>query len=272
MSGFTPRKVFANEVKAKLLRPALTSHFLCSFNPPPAVRNGRAGKHYMDNGETLSLLCTEASLPGSSIMTNEINDDRTGVTERFGYRRQYDDRSDFTFYVDYGRNNGNYNVILFFEEWMRYAIGETSQAPDANYHYRVNFPDGDTGYRTEMFVTKFERDFSGNALEYTFVRAFPISVTSMPVSYDSSQLLKCTVSFTYNRYVIDAKKIKEQSDSVSNLLNNIDSNGNYTSNPNNKTPTQDLIDYYNRPLPQYTNPDPTPTQQLIDRYNQPLNL
>jgi hypothetical protein len=204
-------------IKEKLLRPSLTSHFQCWFNPPGPVRNSQAGQYYLDGGELISLLCSEASLPGSSIITNEINDDYSGVTERPGYRRQYDDRSDFTFYVDHGRQNGSYNVIMFFEEWIRYAMGETNYAPDADYHYRVNFPDGETGefgtgYRTNIFMTKFERDFVGNYLEYVFVQAYPISITSMPVSYDSSELLKCTVSFTYNRYIVTRKQNSSQSE------------------------------------------------------------
>jgi hypothetical protein len=36
---------------------------------------------------------------------------------------------------------------------------------------------------------------------YSFFNAFPVSVGSMPVSYESSQLLKVTVSFTYDRYI-----------------------------------------------------------------------
>ena len=39
-------------------------------------------------------------------------------------------------------------------------------------------------------------------ITYKFINAYPISINSIPVSYDSSQLLKCTVSFTYSRYVI----------------------------------------------------------------------
>ena len=191
-----PRPVKMFEVKEKLLRPALTSNFQCWFNPPQAVRQ------YYD-AELISLLCSEASLPGSSLATNEINDDHTGVTERFAYRKQYDDRADFTFYVDHGRQNRSYNLILFFEEWMRYAVGETETAENPNYYYRVNFPDGETGYRSEaIYVNKFERDFAGQYLEYKFLKAYPISIASMPVSYDSSELLKCTVSFTYTRYVL----------------------------------------------------------------------
>jgi hypothetical protein len=92
---------------------------------------------------------------------------------------------------------------MFFEEWMRYSMGETSYAPDHNYSYRVRYPDEEsTKYRTEIFLNKFERDFNGNYLQYVFVAAYPSNVNSMPVSYDSSQLLKCTVSFTFNRYIL----------------------------------------------------------------------
>lgn len=187
-------------VKSALLKPALTSHFQCWFNPPQAVRRKT---NYNGNEEFFSLSCTEASLPGSSILTNEINDDYTGVTERIGYRRQYDNVADFTFLVDAGAIGSGYNVIRFFEEWIRHSMGETSFAPDSEYFYRVRFPDGANGYRTEIFLNKFEKDYNGSYLQYTFVRAYPISISSMPVSYESSQLLKCTVSFTYNRYVLN---------------------------------------------------------------------
>ena len=39
-------------------------------------------------------------------------------------------------------------------------------------------------------------------LEYEFVRSFPIAISSMPVSYDASNLLSCNVSFSYIRYVV----------------------------------------------------------------------
>jgi hypothetical protein len=195
-----PTPVKMSEVKEKLLRPALTSHFQCWFNPPKIVRQ------YYD-AELISLLCSEASLPGSSLVTNEINDDRPGITERLAYRRQYDDRADFTFYVDHGRQNGSYNLILFFEDWIRYVVNESATAENNDYFYRANFPDGNDGYRSQaIYINKFERDFDSDYLEYKFLKAYPISITSMPVAYDSSELLKCTVSFTYTRYVLRRQK------------------------------------------------------------------
>lgn len=207
--GAPPPKNYKSglEIKSFLLRPSLTSHFQCWFNPPTSVKGIT---NY--NADFISISCTEASLPGSSIITNEVNDDYTGVTERLGYRRQYDNTVDFTFYVDASTLNGGYNVINFFEGWMRYAMGETSTAPDGNYNYRVRYPDGDSGYRTEIYINKFERDYNGNYLNYTFVRAYPVSIASMPVSYDSSQLLKCTVSFTFNRYILASRAYTPESE------------------------------------------------------------
>jgi len=198
--GPTPSIVDNFKVKALLLNNALTSHYVCKFQPPPPaltfIQQGGVNYSNPTSQQLIELSCSEASLPGSSMMTNEINDDFTGVTERHAYRRQYDDRIDFTFYVD-----RNYDIITFFERWISYCAGENLQTAleDRNYFYRANFPDD---YQTDaLYVTKFERDVFGTALEYKFLRAYPISITSMPISYDASQLLKCTVSFTYIRYV-----------------------------------------------------------------------
>lgn len=192
-----------SNIKEKLLRPALTSHYQCWFNPPEPVINWLQlkGLNYNFNKELISLSCSEASLPGSSFMTNEITDDHTGVTERHAYRRAYDDRVDFTFYVDHGRSDGNYNILWFFEKWMQYIANEQDKfgIDTRNFHYRVRFPED--YYTDNLFINKFERDFAGQYLQYKFMQAYPISINSMPVSYDSSQLMKCTVSFTYTRYL-----------------------------------------------------------------------
>jgi len=211
-----PSKRTVSEIKANLLRPALTSHFEVEIGIPP----GNAFTDFLRlNGvpwndatvNKLYLMCSEAVLPGSSLATHEINNDFTGVTERHVYRRIYDDRIDLTFYVD----AENYFPIRFFETWIKYIVDEgISPQPERggigsknpNYFYRGRYPEGDgkgnKGYVAEgLKVIKFERDYK-QKLEYDFIRSYPISITSMPVSYDSSSLLKCTVSMSYIRYVL----------------------------------------------------------------------
>lgn len=215
----------------KLFTPSLTSYFQCVFEPPQGVIDWlrSRGMNYADFKDLISISCTDASLPGSSLMTNEIIDDYTGVTERHAYRRQYDDRADFTFYVstenDY--NKSSYDVIWFFENWISYIVNEQlSDAPanasagirpvgilNSNYFYRNNFPEL---YRNIIYINKFEKELRGKYLNYQFLDAYPISITSMPVSYESISILKCTVSFTYTRYAV-RRLSHSSSDVVSSL-------------------------------------------------------
>jgi hypothetical protein len=206
----TARKIA--DIKSNLLRPALTSHFEVEIGLP--VGNNFSSVFLKANGVPygssdqiqLRLMCSEATLPGSSLATFEINDNFHGVTERHAYRRIYDDRIDLTFYVD----AKNYLPIRFFETWIKYIVNESIEAPaddvgskSNEYFYRVRYPEGTGGYTANgLKVIKFERDYNKNILEYEFIKSFPISITSMPVSYDSSSLLKCTVSMTYIRYVL----------------------------------------------------------------------
>lgn len=228
MSGeIPPSKIQNRSIKDKILRPALTSHFHVQINLPVNIGNPNNSINLKDNSlvydsELLLLSCCEASLPGSTIATHELNNDFTGLTERHAYRRLYDDRIDLTFYV-----NEKYYQIRFFEAWMRYVTGEKRFGESNNdgiKYFRMNYPDT---YKSEnMFVVKFERDFGlyngkeqdvSTYIRYKFSRVFPISIQSMPISYESSNLLKCTVSFTYDRYVIDDLTIKNENKPITPL-------------------------------------------------------
>jgi hypothetical protein len=222
-------------IKANLLHPALTSHFEVKIPIP----GGDFDRFLNYNGvnldqERLNLMCSEAVLPGSNLATFEINDNFHGVTERHAYRRVYDDRIDLTFYV----NADNYLPIRYFETWMKYIVDESrgkqndknAGSEDREYFYRVRYPEGKNGYTADgLTVTKFERDYT-QTLEYKFIRAFPISVNSMPVSYDSSSLLKCTVSMSYIRYVLIQGSNKAQSQSTTTSTGD-PSGPNFTATP-----------------------------------------
>jgi len=216
MAAPRPSIVKLSEIKTKLLRPALTSHYICNFEPPASANgflSARASNTPIKRADRLSLACSDASLPGSQLQTHDITNDFTGVTEKHAYRRLYDDRADFSFYVD----AEEYYVINFFESWIGYVVNEQYGNNGDNikrraYNYRVNYS---KDYTTDaLSITKFERSYGtqepkGSAsLRYNFVKAFPISINSMLVSYDSSQLLKCTVSFTYSRYWIEGLNLQ----------------------------------------------------------------
>jgi hypothetical protein len=211
VAEFSPRSV--SQIKSSLLQPALTSHYELYLPLPNGGNAGDFSKIMKDNGvnydsvtqNNIQLSCSEATLPGSSLATLEINNDYVGVTERHAYRRIYDDRIDLTFYVD-----TKYTVIRFFETWVKFIVNESisggsdgrSGLKSPNFFYTVRYPEE---YQTNFSITKFEKDYQ-TRLVYTFLKAYPISITSMPISYDSSSLLKCTVSFTYSRYYIENLK------------------------------------------------------------------
>jgi len=217
-----PSAQTVSQIKSKLLNPATTSHFSVVIQYPSFINDPNKRKEFNDtlsangianpNLDRLQLLCSEATLPGSNLATLELTNDHTGVTERHAYRRVYDDRIDLTFYVD----AEDYLPIRFFESWLKYISteGKTpdmfnigASAKDAKFNYRFKYRDD---YASDgLKVQKFEKSSLGNVkgkpgtqFEYGFVKAYPISISSMPVSYDSSSLLKCMVSFTYIRYYV----------------------------------------------------------------------
>jgi hypothetical protein len=100
---------FMTELKGKILRPSLTSQYKVEVLPPNGPGSPNLG---YTNQDVLNLSCSEAALPGSSLMTHEMKDDHHGVTEKIAYRKSYDDSASFTFYVSV-----DYTTITFFENW-----------------------------------------------------------------------------------------------------------------------------------------------------------
>ena len=209
MPAVRPRPRSIAEVKAKLLNPALTSHFQVVIGRPP-LEDGTFNRFLKESGayydvDRLNLMCSETSLPGSQIATSEITNDFHGVTERHAYRRQFDDRIDLGFYCDADQ----YLPIRFFEAWIKYITNETASGPtgrssDENFFYRMKFP---KHYKGGLEITKFEKNMysarRAKPLTYKFVNCFPLAINSIPVSYDTSSLLKCNVSFAYSRYYME---------------------------------------------------------------------
>ena len=204
MASTAPRKIA--QTVADLLNPALTSHYHVNIGVPfndvgfAEFLSGTGASYYPNQGK-LNLLCSEAQLPGSQLATTELLNDFPGVSERHVYRRQFDDRIDLNFYCDAEQ----YLPIRFFEAWMNYITNtDNGDIMKENYSYRMKFPNT---YKGPLEVTKFEKNMQSKnkvkPLTYKFVNCFPLAISSMPVTYDASDLLKCNVSFAYTRYYID---------------------------------------------------------------------
>ena len=191
-------------LKSKILDLAQTSIFQVRVRPPEKVldflRNKMRGSDLTnDSLDDIYLLCHDAKLPATSLATHDVTDDYQGVTEKLAYRRIYDESIDLTFYVDH-----NYKVIELFDGWIDYisglgVTGTRHQYKSVPTPFRFAYPDS---YRDNIYLTKFEKDLSrSTSLGYTFIKAYPSSMISIPVTYGASDILRCTVSFTYVRYV-----------------------------------------------------------------------
>jgi hypothetical protein len=206
-------------------KPSLSAYF------DVFIKGGFGGVSNAD----INFLANEAVLPGTSYQTTEVFGDRQGVTETFANKRIYPP-VDVTFYVDY-----DYKVLRYFESWMA-AISPNSGATGASYN-KFKYPET---YKSEVQITKFERNFRkpnqrlveggvyappANRCYYTLRNAYPVNISSIPLSYDQSSLLRTTVTFNYDVYAFTLSNGTE-------INQPLESTGSAVSGPGGDTPTQ----------------------------------
>lgn len=207
-----PKGIGRNQAVEVFGNVAQTNYYLLNFSgfqeqgPLGELTNHLKTNFGVDAKEVLEktgIMCSEATLPGSSLATAEVKDNFMGIPQEYAHTRLYTD-IDFTFYVD-----RNYTNLKFFEGWIDY-IASGSQGPvegasvySSNYYRRMRYPDS---YKcSSMFITKFERDIEGPTITYQFINAFPKLVTAVPVSYGGADILRVSASFNYDRYIVNPK-------------------------------------------------------------------
>ena len=147
----------------------------------------------------MGILCFDASLPASALATAEVKDNFMGVPQEFAHSRLYTD-IDFTFYID-----KDYTLLTIFEGWMDYITSGAERDVDdlqKPYYRRLKYPD--TYKVSSMYISKFEKN-ADRGITYQFINAFPKSITPIPVTYGAPDLLKVSVSFNYDRYIVNRK-------------------------------------------------------------------
>lgn len=189
-----PRRI--SDIKPIFTNLAVTSQYQVQFGGLPGELQSYLNLRGVDFSfinETAGLLCSSASLPGSSFATSDINGNFTGLMEKFVHTRIYTP-IELNFYVD-----KEYKVVKFIEHWMEFMSSASNVNPNQNqYFYKMKYPDQ---YKCNMSkVTKFNRDYQ-NQLEYYFIGLFPIAMSSVSLSYDSSSIMTVGATFNYERYV-----------------------------------------------------------------------
>ena len=178
---------------------AQSSQFLVKFALPSSFGGGGLRSYLRRKGvndrfvvEDAGLLCSDAVLPGSALASFDTRGDFQGVVERFAHTRNFT-QIQLEFYVD-----NEYKSMKFLEHWMEYITGANTNLTSDAYHYVLNYPE--TYKSNETKIIKFERDYN-RFLEYRFIGLFPIALNSTRVSYQGSQVLKASASFSFDRYI-----------------------------------------------------------------------
>lgn len=191
-----------DDLVANFSRLAQTSHYSIQFLGVSRLTSltrylARRGVDSSFVARDLGEYCRRAAIPGTRLFTHEANDQFPGITQKFVYKRQFEDLQ-LTFYVDY-----EYKVQKFFELWQEYITSGSDDrdevSPDSkSYYYRMKYPEQ---YKCERIrLLKYDRDRE-NRIEYNFMNAFPINIATTQISYDASRVLEVTVTFSYDRYV-----------------------------------------------------------------------
>jgi len=200
----TTIKPYNMSIANRLMAPlAQTNHFLVTFSTlTPSVEAYLARYSKIRDikrfiSEKSGILCNDASLPTTSYATAEVKDNFMGVPQQFAHTRIYTD-VDFSFYVD-----ADYNLLKIFEGWMEYissGANNVARQDDQAYYRRMRYPDS---YKCNtMYISKFEKDYR-KAMRYRFVNVFPKAMSSIPVTYGPADVLKVSVTFNYDRYIVN---------------------------------------------------------------------
>ena len=191
-----PRPRGISDIMPKLQNVAQTSQFLVKFVLPRGEcrtflrRKGINDRFIADN---VGLLCSDAVLPGSAMATLNTAGDYQGLIERFAHTRNFT-QVNFDFYVD-----NEYKSLKFLEHWMEFiSSGSIADPSSDTYHFKMRYPDDYKSNDTR--VVKFEKNHF-QFIEYRFIGMFPLSLNSTRVSYQNSQVLKATATFSFDRYI-----------------------------------------------------------------------
>jgi len=162
--------------------------------------------------QKMSLLCTQAEIPGTSYLTTQAVGHHQGIQEVFPTLRQFPPLN-LTFYVD-----ADHLILEILESWMTY-INPLSDRRRSDAFGRLNYPDT---YKETLHVSKFERDTflegensAGNprattkVSHYEFINAWPQNLQSMRISYGQSSILRCTIQLAYDRFFTEFNQSNE---------------------------------------------------------------
>ena len=189
-----PRRI--SDIMPKIQNVSLSSQFLVKFVLPRGECRSFLRKKGINDrfiSDNVGLLCSDAVLPGSAMAALNTAGDYQGMIEKFAHTRNFT-QVNFDFMVD-----NEYKSLKFLEHWMEFISGRSNGDPSSDtYFFKMAYP---TEYKSnDTRIVKFEKNHS-QFLEYRFVGLFPLALNSTRVSYQNTQVLKATATFSYDRYI-----------------------------------------------------------------------
>ena len=155
----------------------------------------------------ISLMCDEANLPGTQFATGQLNGLYTGSGQyKYPHTRMFNDLS-LSWVCD-----ANMTPLKFLNTWMDsiYDDGYTTilQQEPSDVEYRVRnrstrltFPDQ---YTMSCSILKAEKNNESElgrpSIRYFLEGVYPYAIDSTPLSAGTTQLVKVTANFYYERW------------------------------------------------------------------------
>ena len=178
----------------------------------------------------ISLMVEEAQLPNVQAATGQLQGRYLGENQvQYPYAKFYSDVS-FTWMCD-----ANLTPLKFFHHWHNFIfngaeekleLGEQLKSQtfgqvrnqsnqvvngkDINRSIRLQYP---ADYLATCIVTKTEAGHATPddraAMAFVLQDIYPYSIDTVPLSYGSSQITKCTVNFHYAKHTVITNDIKD---------------------------------------------------------------
>jgi len=149
-------------------------------------------------GERIMLMCDEVSLPGIQINTGSVAGRFQGQGPIYYPTAPIYNDLQLSFMCD-----GEMQAFKFLLDWNDFIYNTTSNIGlgGGEKTRKLRYP---KEYQCKLYVEKRERDatseIGAQTMKFTLHNAWPYSVDAVPLSYGSSQLVKCTANFYYTSW------------------------------------------------------------------------
>ena len=216
MSFIKPAEIFkdrVDKIRDTVARPSLDTFFEVDFSfgnwetwltTSTTVNKKRTQAFGFQ--KKMSIMCTQAEIPGTSFVESTAIGHRQGIQESFPNLRNFPPLN-LVFYVD-----ADHVILEVLETWMNYINpifdSDRTNIRSNESFSRFNYPED---YKETIRITKFERDsfiddaraasYKSELSCYEFLNIWPTNLTSMRVAYGDSNVLRCNVQLAYDRFI-----------------------------------------------------------------------